>query len=182
MPTGTCKVDGCENVGRLTKGLCNTHYMRLLRTGSEHTVRSPGKPGDKRKHPMYGAWAAMINRCTNPNNTSYARYGALGITVCDRWRQDFYNFLADMGERPKGMTLDRIDGTKGYSPDNCRWADSKTQRANITPDGDRAMREGTSKGSKKYWKKWRIENGRLPTETWRKRRNKSLTVADYLEF
>jgi hypothetical protein len=72
----------------------------------------------------------MLQRCTNPNATKYPQYGAKGITVCDQWRS-FDQFLADMGERPLGMTLDRIDGAKGYSPDNCRWATPSEQMDNV---------------------------------------------------
>lgn len=77
----------------------------------------------------YNTWRGMTDRCGNPNNTAYAHYGAKGIAVCHRW-SDFSAFLADMGERPEGMTLDRIDGSKGYSKDNCRWASAKEQAEN----------------------------------------------------
>lgn len=72
----------------------------------------------------------MLQRCLNPNSTNYPEYGAVGITVCDEWRS-FDRFLADMGERPKGRTLDRIRGTEGYSPQNCRWATPSEQMDNI---------------------------------------------------
>lgn len=104
---------------------------------------------------MYGAWAGMINRCHNPNNASFARYGGKGIVVCDRWRADFLNFLEDMGERPDGMTLDRIDPYGNYDPGNCRWATLKEQRANITAEGDAKTRAATSASKRAFWKRWR---------------------------
>lgn len=81
------------------------------------------------KTPTYRSWREMIKRCTKEDHHKFHHYGGRGIKVCDRWR-DFVNFLADMGERPQGMTLDRIDNDGNYEPGNCRWADSKTQRAN----------------------------------------------------
>lgn len=72
----------------------------------------------------------MKQRCENPHHAKYSKYGAIGISVCDRWKK-FENFLADMGERPEGMSIDRIDGSKGYSPDNCRWATAQQQQENI---------------------------------------------------
>jgi len=72
----------------------------------------------------------MRQRCYDPNHHNYKHYGAQGTTVCARWRDSFINFLADMEERPEGMTLDRIDPYGNYDPSNCRWADAKTQNNN----------------------------------------------------
>lgn len=78
----------------------------------------------------YVSWASMRQRCSaKPGEHHYPYYAGRGIRVCERW-DSFENFLADMGERPPGMTLDRIDVDGSYAPSNCRWADAKTQRSN----------------------------------------------------
>lgn len=77
----------------------------------------------------YRSWRAMMRRCYEENFHKYPAYGGRGIKVCDRWHF-FENFLADMGKRPEAKTLDRKDGTREYSPSNCRWATSQEQRHN----------------------------------------------------
>lgn len=78
---------------------------------------------------IYGIWGSMVSRCHNPARTFYKYYGARGIFVCDKWRS-FEGFFADMGLPPDGMTLERVDNEKGYSPDNCIWATRKAQSRN----------------------------------------------------
>lgn len=98
------------------------------------TIRARGgrKTHGKWRHPLYATWSAMKARCGNPKSISYGNYGARGVRVCDRWlgADGFPNFLVDMGERPEGMSIDRIDGAKGYEPSNCRWATAAEQSRN----------------------------------------------------
>jgi len=79
----------------------------------------------------YTIWQGVIRRGCNPRDPAYASYGARGITVCERWRDDFMMFLADMGPRPSlAYTIDRLDNARGYEPDNCRWATRSQQQRN----------------------------------------------------
>lgn len=79
--------------------------------------------------PVYHVWKAMRQRCINPNSKDYPDYGARGVSVCERWN-DPRNFIADMGERPEGASIDRIDTNGNYEPSNCRWATAHEQRMN----------------------------------------------------
>lgn len=78
----------------------------------------------------YQTYNHMLGRCFNQNKPDYRHYGGRGITVCDRWRESFENFLADMGSRPAGMSLDRIDVNGNYEPGNCRWIPVAEQQSN----------------------------------------------------
>lgn len=103
--------------------------LKAERIGTQS--RTHGEAGVRSKTPEYGAWANMIQRCTNPNLADFNLYGGRGITVCARWRKSFMAFLKDMGRKPSPRySLDRIDNNKGYNPNNCRWATAKQQAAN----------------------------------------------------
>lgn len=116
----------------------NAGRGRFIR-GHAHRIAHPlaGRSGAAAAHfvhgkdrtPTHSTWVSMRQRCLNPNNPAYPRYGGRGIAVCERWSL-FANFLADMGERPPGTTLDRIHNDRGYEPDNCRWATAKQQSQN----------------------------------------------------
>lgn len=79
----------------------------------------------------WNSWRAMKQRCDDPNYRAYHRYGGRGIKYCERWK-DFGNFLIDMGERPDGKTLDRVDNDGDYCPENCRWSEQRAQMHNST--------------------------------------------------
>lgn len=108
---------------------CYRHYLNREQAKAlkihGHTWKNNGRPTK-----TYVTWMNMKQRCINSKHPEYHNYGARDIKVCESWLKSFENFLEDMGEQPKGLSIDRIDNTKGYSKQNCRWTTQKHQCSN----------------------------------------------------
>lgn len=128
-----CRCD-CGNITKVTAGhlksgaTISCGCLQKQRTKEAKVMH--GHAGNGRVSPTYRAWKAMKERCDNPNTRNYSDYGGRGIKYCERWKS-FENFLADMGEVPKGLSLDRFPDNNGnYCPENCRFATTKEQNNN----------------------------------------------------
>lgn len=130
MPSWNCLCD-CGNSAIIpTQALVNgsSRSCRCLFNESNKAGKATrhGKSGTG----IYMSWCSMINRCHNPTNARWPDYGGRGISVCDRWRARFEHFYDDVGDRPSGTSLDRIDNDGNYEPDNVRWATPSEQNLN----------------------------------------------------
>lgn len=124
-----CGTESTVFTGNLTTG--NTQSCGCLRREVEQVAAvTHGATSSRKWNPTYVVWHGIIQRCFNPKNPSWPDYGGRGITMCDEWRKSFDAFLADMGERPDGCSIDRVDNDGSYSKDNCVWAGNTDQARN----------------------------------------------------
>ena len=133
-----CKCDCGKLISVLGRDLrtgntesCGCLHVEQLIARSKKNAKHNQSTVIKGSQTVYRIWVGMRSRCRNSNNPNYKYYGAKGITVCERW-DSFEAFLEDMGPRPIGFSIDRIDVKKGYYKENCRWADKETQDNNRT--------------------------------------------------
>jgi hypothetical protein len=150
---GCARTERCAEMGRRTAA-ANSRAGASKGAAARTTHGHSGR----RRTATYATWEAIKSRCHTPSHSSFAEYGGRGIAVCERWRESFESFLADMGTRPPGLTIDRIDGARGYEPGNCRWASYAEQNRNLRTN--RILRHD---GREMCLADWALETGLTAT-------------------
>lgn len=176
-----CSIKGCKSSVEC-RNLCKKHYNRLI-TNGDPMITKRIFSGLYTQHKLeYNSWHSMKQRCLNKNNPNYKWYGGRGITICDRWTDKVYgfiNFYKDMGPRPNGTSLDRIDVDGSYCVENCRWGSPRTQSGNQRNRRRYSDRVGVSyyeregkwyahlyKNGKRYKKYFQTENEAIAYREW----------------
>ena len=155
-----CRCD-CGNEKVITSNQLRTGHTRSCGCLLTETIKTLHMTHGGTYHPLYQTWLGMKQRCSNPNHKDYNNYGGRGISVCERWKNDFGAFLHDLGERPgSNYTLDRIDVDGNYEPGNVRWATHKTQATN-KPNCIILSLSGTSKPLTRWASELGISAGTL---------------------
>lgn len=150
--TLTCQNPNCGKEFKVYRNRSTVAKWCSVKCASACKVRSCDH--GKIKTGTYNTWCSMKSRCSNPNADNYRFYGGRGIKVCERWMASFRDFHEDMGDRPKGYTLDRIDPNGDYTPSNCHWIPSSEQGNNM-----RSTRHLTYAGSTKSVRDWAATTG-----------------------
>jgi hypothetical protein len=127
-----CTCDcGKEKVVKLANLMSGSTMTCGCRIGTKIFRHGRASRDHKARPSAYSSWVSARERCFSPGSTHFPHYGGRGITMCDRWRSSFENFLADLGERPEGYTLERIDVNGNYEPSNCKWIPRGEQMDNL---------------------------------------------------
>jgi hypothetical protein len=105
---------------------------KVILAVEESWLKGQQRPACKSRHPLYPTYKNMLRRCLNPKSHHYNKYGGRGIKVCDRWIDNFWNFVEDIGDKPSPKhSIGRIDGNGDYCPHNCEWQTAKQQSAEV---------------------------------------------------
>lgn len=163
---GALKNIRAANVRRGLVVSCTCQRKRLL---SEQRTKH-----GKSKSEVYRIWVGIKDRCTNPNDPAYPRYGGRGIKVCERWINSFENFFEDMGDRPAGQSIERVDNDGDYDPSNCVWASRTVQNRNKSTN-----RLIAHAGAVRCLNDWAAITG-INRDTLRSRLDKGWSAADAL--
>ena len=142
LRSGHTQSCGCQKIEKATKRL-TTHGM-------------------SKTSPLYATWVTMKSRCLDPKSKGYKFYGERGITICDRWKNSFSAFVEDMGNRPGGYSIERMNNDGPYSPDNCRWA-TRFEQANNKCNNRKITFRGTTKTVSEWSDKTGIKRNTLYT-------------------
>lgn len=154
--TMRCKCDCGDNVSVRLSDMRSGHTSSCgcIHKSSVANIGRRNRIHGMTDSPTWKTWKSMRDRCCDYRHKDYSNYGGRGISICDRWRESFQDFLSDMGERPESMSIERIDNDGNYEPSNCCWANNEQQGRNR-----RTNRVLTLDGRSMCMKDWSLETG-----------------------